>query len=149
MVAVQLFLAIKHALELLYGRDAPVPREDVAVISGIRIPCAADVPAYFMGISPSDLQMNRLVHCAQIGPYAVAVVDRRTNRAVKIDTVTGILPRDKELLSLRRTVIAQHSRRASGGPPHPPAQGRRGDRRRSPAPAHRAGLTGWHGVSLV
>ena len=105
VVAVQLFLAMKHGLELLFGKDRPVPREDVAVISGIRIPCAADIPSYFMGISPSDLKTNRLVHCAQIGPYAIAVVDRRTNRAVKIDTITGILPRDTELLTLRRSVI--------------------------------------------
>ncbi len=105
VVGVQLYMAIKYALELLYGPDVPVPQDDVAIISGIRIPCAADVPSYFMGISPSDLSARRLVHCAQIGSYAIAVVDRRHNRAVKVNTVTGILPRDKELLRLRKTVI--------------------------------------------
>ena len=105
VVGVQLFMAIKHALELLYGVGNPVPREAVAVISGIRIPCAADVPSYFMGISPSDMEVSRLIHNSQIGRYSIAVVDRQTNRAVKIETVTGILPRDRELLRLRKTVI--------------------------------------------
>ncbi|MCB0182956.1 MAG: hypothetical protein KDE31_01760, partial [Caldilineaceae bacterium] len=42
VVAVQLFMAMKHGLELLYGKGVPVPQEEIAVISGIRIPCAAD-----------------------------------------------------------------------------------------------------------
>lgn len=105
VVGVQLYMAIKHGLELLYGQGVPVPQDDIAIISGIRIPCAADVPSYFMGISPADLSAKRLVHTAQIGSYSIAVVDRRLNRAVKINTVTGILPRDKELLRLRKTVI--------------------------------------------
>jgi len=105
VVGVQLFMAIKHALELLYGPGNPVPQEDVALISGIRIPCAADVPSYFMGISPADLGASRMVHCTAIGSYAIAVIDRKHNRAVKIETVTGILPRDRELLRLRKTVI--------------------------------------------
>ena len=107
VVAVQLFMAMKHALELLYGTGVPVPQDEVAVISGIRIPCAADIPAYYMGISPSDLEASRLVHCAQIGAYAIAVVDRAGNRAVKVETTTGILPRDKELLRLRKSVIME------------------------------------------
>ena len=98
-------MAIKHALELLYGPGNPVPQDDVALISGIRIPCAADVPSYFMGISPADLGASRMVHCTAIGSYAIAVVDRKNNRAVKIETVTGILPRDRELLRLRKAVI--------------------------------------------
>lgn len=105
VVAVQIFVAIKHALELLYGPGAPIPREDVALVSGIRIPCASDVPAYFMGISPADLTTNRLVHCHVIGGYALVVVDRRHNRAVKIDIATGVLPKDRELLRLRSKVI--------------------------------------------
>ncbi len=107
VVAVQLFLAMKHGLELLYGQGTPIPQDEVAVISGIRIPCAADIPSYYMGISPSDLEASRLVHCAQIGAYSIAVVDRKNNRAVKIETTTGILPRDKELLTLRKSVIME------------------------------------------
>lgn len=107
VVAVQLFMAVKHALELLYGKGVPIPQDDLAVISGIRIPCAADIPSYYMGISPSDLEASRLVHCAQIGAYSIAVVDRQGNRAVKVETTTGILPRDKELLKLRKSVIME------------------------------------------
>ncbi|GAB4547065.1 MAG: hypothetical protein Tsb0014_41690 [Pleurocapsa sp.] len=105
VVGVQLFLAIKHGLELLYGRDNPIPRDDIAIISGIRIPCSGDVPAYVMGISPSDLTAYRLVHCTHIGSNAITIVDRRNNRAVKIDITTGVLPYDRELLKLRGKVI--------------------------------------------
>ncbi|MCB0124533.1 MAG: hypothetical protein KDE58_19900, partial [Caldilineaceae bacterium] len=101
VVAVQLFMAMKHGLELLYGKGVPVPQEEIAVISGIRIPCAADIPAYYMGISPAHMEATRLIHCAQLGAYAITVVDRKSNRAVKIETTTGILPRDRELLRLR------------------------------------------------
>ncbi len=105
VVGVQLFVAIKHALDLLYGKDNPVPRDDISIISGIRIPCSGDVPAYVMGISPADLTAYRLVHCAQIGGNAITVVDHKNNRAVKIDIVTGVLPYDRELLMLRGKVI--------------------------------------------
>ncbi|MEZ4866013.1 MAG: molybdopterin-dependent oxidoreductase [Caldilineaceae bacterium] len=107
VVAVQLFMAMKHGLELLYGKGVPVPQEEIAVISGIRIPCAADIPAYYMGISPAHMEATRLIHCAQLGAYAITVVDRKGNRAVKIETTTGILPRDRELLRLRKTVIME------------------------------------------
>ncbi|MCB0189503.1 MAG: NifU family protein, partial [Caldilineaceae bacterium] len=72
-----------------------------------RIPCAADIPAYYMGISPAHMEATRLIHCAQLGAYAITVVDRKSNRAVKIETTTGILPRDRELLRLRKTVIME------------------------------------------
>ncbi|HRW07848.1 MAG TPA: molybdopterin dinucleotide binding domain-containing protein, partial [Caldilineaceae bacterium] len=107
VVAVQLFMAMKHGLELLYGKGVPVPQDEIAVISGIRIPCAADIPAYYMGISPAHMEATRLIHCAQLGAYAITVVDRKGNRAVKIETTTGILPRDRELLRLRKTVIME------------------------------------------
>ncbi len=116
VVAVQIFVAIKHALEVLYGAGGPIPREDVALISGIRIPCASDVPAYFMGISPADLETSRLVHCHVIGGYALVVVDRRHNRAVKIDIATGVLPKDRELLRLRSKVIM--NKRTAGRDEH-------------------------------
>ena len=105
VVGVQLFLAIKHGLDLLYGKDNPVPRSEIAIISGIRIPCSGDVPAYVMGISPADLTVYRLVHCTQTGSDAITIIDRRRNRAVKIDIVTGVLPYDRELLKLRGKVI--------------------------------------------
>jgi Fe-S cluster biogenesis protein NfuA len=107
VVAVQLFVAIKAGIEALYGRGSLVPREDLALISGIAIPCAGDVPAYFMGISPADLDARRLVHSRATGVNAVIVVDRRHNRAVKVDVVTGVLPRDKELIALRSKVIVK------------------------------------------
>ncbi len=105
VVGVQLFLAIKHGLDLLYGEGNPVPRDEIAIISGIRIPCSGDVPAYVMGISPADLTAYRLVHCTQTGSDAITIIDRRHNRAVKIDIVTGVLPYDRELLKLRGSVI--------------------------------------------
>jgi hypothetical protein len=107
VVGVQLFVAIKHGLEMLYGTGVPVPQDDVAIITGIRIPCAADVPSYFMGISPADLEASRLIHCSQIGSYSLAIVDRRHERGVKVEISTGVLPWDKELLQLRKTVIME------------------------------------------
>jgi Fe-S cluster biogenesis protein NfuA len=105
VVGVQLFLAIKRGLSLLYGEGNPVPQDEIAIVSGIRIPCSGDVPAYVMGISPSDLNAYRLVHCTQIGSNAIVIVDRRHHRAVKIDITTGVLPYDRELLKLRGKVI--------------------------------------------
>ncbi|MGB7414053.1 MAG: molybdopterin-dependent oxidoreductase, partial [Thermosynechococcaceae cyanobacterium] len=105
VVGVQLFLAIKYALEQLYGVGNPIPQEEIAIVSGIKIPCSGDVPAYVMGISPADLTADRLVHCTQIGSNAITVIDRKHNRAVKIDITTGVLPYDRELLSLRGIVI--------------------------------------------
>ena len=52
IVAVQLFLALKAGLERLHGPDAIVDRDDIAVVSGIAIPCAGDVPRFYMGIAP-------------------------------------------------------------------------------------------------
>jgi anaerobic selenocysteine-containing dehydrogenase/Fe-S cluster biogenesis protein NfuA len=105
VVGVQLFLAIKQGLEVLYGVGSPIPRDQIAIISGIRIPCSGDVPAYIMGISPADLTAYRLVHCTQIGSNAIIIVNRHRNRAVKIDIATGVLPYDGELLKLRGRVI--------------------------------------------
>src|SRR6185295_19294543 len=50
--------------------------------------------------------------------HALMVIDRRTNRAVRLDVKTGVLPKDHELTMLRALVInrkrgataAQHSR---------------------------------------
>ncbi|MEO1389010.1 MAG: molybdopterin-dependent oxidoreductase [Cyanobacteria bacterium J06634_6] len=105
VVGVQLFLAIKHGLDLLYGPGSVVPQADIAIISGIKIPCAADVPAYLLGISPAEITSSQLIHCAHIGSDSIVVCDRKHNRAVKIETTTGILPYDKELLHLRNAVI--------------------------------------------
>ena len=107
VVGVQLFVALKRGLEKLYGPETPVPHDDIAVVSGIAIPCAADVPAYIMSVAPSDLHIGRLIHCRAIGSDAIIVVDTRSNRAVRVDVKTGILPKDKELNSLRGRVIAR------------------------------------------
>src|SRR5439155_21444486 len=53
-----------------------------------------------------------------IGSSALMVIDRRTNRAARINVKTGVLPKDRELTTLRGLVInrkrgataAQHSR---------------------------------------
>lgn len=113
IVAIQLFIAIKRGLDVLYGTGARVPRADLAFVSGVGIPCAGDVPAHFLGISPADLGTALLVHSRAIGNGALMVVDRKDNRAVRIDVVTGVLPKDKELTSLRGQVI-NHKRVASG-----------------------------------
>lgn len=107
VVAVQIFLAVQRGIEILFGPDAEVPREDLAFVSGIAIPCAGDVPSFFMGVAPSDLQSTRLVHSRAIGVNAVMVVDRRRKRAVRMDIVTGVLPKDRELLKLRVAVITR------------------------------------------
>lgn len=107
VVGVQLFVALKRAFEIMYGEGAVVPHDDIAVVSGIAIPCAADVPAYILSIAPSDLQVGRLVHSRAIGGNAIMVVDCKTNQAVKVDVKTGVLPKDKELNSLRAKVIAR------------------------------------------
>lgn len=107
VVAIQLFLAIKKGLDLLFGKGAIIPRESLALVSGITIPCASDVPAYFMGVSPSDIELGRLVHSRSAGLNGIVVVDRKNNRAVKIDTITGILPKSQELKRLKSKVIGQ------------------------------------------
>lgn len=107
VVAIQIFLAIKKGLDLLYGEGVPVHRDRIALISGITIPCASDVPAYFMGVSPSDIELGRLVHSRSVGLNALVIADRETNRAVKVDTVTGILPNSKELKYLKSRVIGK------------------------------------------
>lgn len=107
VVAVQLFLAIKKGLETLYGEDIVIPRDNIALVSGISIPCAADVPAYYMGISPSDITSSRLIHSRAIGNNSLLIVDRKNNKAVRIDTHTGILPKDKELNKLKSLVIGR------------------------------------------
>ena len=105
IVAIQLFIAAKRGLELLYGPGAVVPREDLAFVSGVAIPCAGDVPAHFLGISPADLGQALLVHSRAIGNSALIVVDRRKGRAVRVDVITGVLPKDRELTRLRGAVI--------------------------------------------
>jgi anaerobic selenocysteine-containing dehydrogenase/Fe-S cluster biogenesis protein NfuA len=118
VVAAQVFIAVKRGLEILYGPHAVVPRDDLAFVSGIAIPCAADVPAYVMGIPPSALDARRVIHSRAIGIHAVLIVDRRRGRAVKMDIHTGVLPKDQELRHLRSAVIVK--KRAAS-----PAQHRR------------------------
>jgi anaerobic selenocysteine-containing dehydrogenase/Fe-S cluster biogenesis protein NfuA len=113
IVAIQLFIAIKRGIEQLYGPGAVVNREDLAFVSGIAIPCAGDVPAHFLGISPADLGSALLVHSRAIGINALIIVDRKNNRAVRVNVHTGVLPKDKELGYLRGQVI-NHKRTATG-----------------------------------
>lgn len=113
IVAIQLYIAIKRGLMLLYGRDAKIPRDDLAFVSGVAIPCAGDVPAHFLGISPAELGSAILVHSRAIGHSAMIIVDQKNRRAVRVDVVTGILPKDKELGYLRGVVI-NRKRVASG-----------------------------------
>lgn len=105
IVAIQLFIAAKRGLDHLFGPDAVVRRDDLAFVSGVAIPCAGDVPAHFLGISPADLGVSLLVHSRAIGSSALIVVDRARNRAVRVDVVTGVLPKDRELTRLRGVVI--------------------------------------------
>lgn len=105
IVAIQLYVAIKRALEVLFGRDAVVPRGDLAFVSGVAIPCAGDVPAHFLGTSPAELDAGRLVHSRAIGSSALLAVDRRRGLAVRVDVTTGVLPKDPELTKLRGAVI--------------------------------------------
>ena len=105
IVAIQLFIAIKRGIENLFGPNARVERDRLAFVSGIAIPCAGDVPAHFADISPADLDSDRLIHSRAIGSNAIMVIDRKENRAVRVDVNTGILPRDRELTLLRNFVI--------------------------------------------
>ena len=107
VVAIQLFLAVKTGLEILHGKGNIIERDSVALITGIAIPCAADVPAYYMGIAPYDIEKGRLIHGRIIGSNALVIVDSKTQRAVKIDTHTGILPKNRELMRLRNRVIGK------------------------------------------
>ncbi|MBX2879215.1 MAG: molybdopterin-dependent oxidoreductase [Granulosicoccus sp.] len=113
IVAIQLFIAIKHSLEILYGKGAKVKRSDLAFVSGVAIPCAGDVPAHFLGISPAELGSALLVHSRAIGSSSLMIIDRSQNRAVRVDVLTGVLPKDKELGRLRGVVI-NRKRQASG-----------------------------------
>jgi anaerobic selenocysteine-containing dehydrogenase/Fe-S cluster biogenesis protein NfuA len=113
IVAIQLFVAVKRGLDVLYAPGALVCRDDLAFVSGVAIPCAGDVPAHFLGISPAQLNSALLVHSRAIGNSALIIVDRKRNRAVRVDVVTGVLPKDKELGHLRGIVI-NHKRAASG-----------------------------------
>jgi Fe-S cluster biogenesis protein NfuA len=54
-----------------------------------------------------------LIHARAIGNSALMVVDRRRGRAVRVNVLTGVLPKDKELAHLRGCVI-NHKRVASG-----------------------------------
>ncbi len=118
IVAIQLYIAVKRGVELLFGPGAVVKRSDLAFVSGVAIPCAGDVPAHFLGISPADLSAALLVHSRAIGASAMIVVDRIGGRAVRVDIHTGVLPHDRELTRLRGVVInrkrgatgAEHSR---------------------------------------
>lgn len=105
IVAIQLFIAAKRGLDLLYGPGEKVNRDDLAFVSGVAIPCAGDVPAHFLGISPADLGAALLVHSRAIGNSSLIVVDRKRGRAVHVDVVTGVLPNDAELTKLRGAVI--------------------------------------------
>lgn len=97
IVAIQLFIAAKRGLDRLYGPGAVVNRDDLAFVSGVAIPCAGDVPAHFLGISPADLGTALLLHSRAIGSSSLIVVDRKRNKAVHVDVVTGVLPKDAEL----------------------------------------------------
>ena len=46
IVAIQLYIAARRGLDLLFGEGAVVPRADLSFVSGIAIPCAGDVPAH-------------------------------------------------------------------------------------------------------
>ena len=116
IVAIQLYVAIKRAVERLFGAGEVVPQRDLAFVSGVAIPCAGDVPAHFLGISPAELGAATLVHSRAIGASALIVVDRRRNQAVRIDIETGVLPKDRELTLLRGTVI--NRKRAATGAQH-------------------------------
>ena len=116
IVAIQLFIAVKRGLDLLYGPGAKIARDDLAFVSGVAIPCAGDVPAHFLGISPADLGSALLVHSRAIGNSALMIVDRKRGRAVLVDVVTGVLPKDRELTQLRGQVI--NRKRAASGREH-------------------------------
>jgi len=116
IVAIQLYVAIKRGLELLFGPGARVRRSDLAFVSGVAIPCAGDVPAHFLGISPADLSAALLVHSRAIGASAMIVVDRVGGRAVRVDIRTGVLPHDRELTRLRGVVI--NKKRGATGREH-------------------------------
>ena len=116
IVAIQLFIAVKRGLELLYGPGATIARDDLAFVSGVAIPCAGDVPAHFLGISPAELGSALLVHSRAIGNSALIIVDRKQNRAVRVDVVTGVLPKDTELSRLRGRVI--NRKRGANGREH-------------------------------
>jgi Fe-S cluster biogenesis protein NfuA len=105
IVAIQLYIAARRGLDLLFGEGAVVRREDLAFVSGIAIPCAGDVPAHFLGLSPSNLDSERMIHSRAIGSSALMVIDRRTNRAARVNVHTGVLPKDRELTVLRALVI--------------------------------------------
>jgi hypothetical protein len=113
IVAIQLYIAARRGLDLLFGEGAVVPREDLAFVSGIAIPCAGDVPAHFLGLSPANLSSDRMIHSRAIGLGALMVIDRRTRRAVRVNVHTGVLPKDRELTVLRGIVI-NRKRGASG-----------------------------------
>ena len=96
-MAIQLYIAIKRGIELLFNSSHNIPQKHLAFISGVAIPCAGDVPAHFMGISPAALKSATLIHTRAIGHSALIVVDKQRNRAVRINVLTGVLPKDKEL----------------------------------------------------
>lgn len=116
IVAIQLFVAAKRGLDVLFGPGATVRRDDLAFVSGVAIPCAGDVPAHFLGISPADIGSALLVHSRAIGNSALIIVDRKRNRAVRVDVVTGVLPKDRELTRLRGMVI--NRKRAASAKEH-------------------------------
>lgn len=105
IVAIQLFVAAKRGLDMLFGEGAVINRDDIAFVSGVAIPCAGDVPAHFLGISPADIGSALLVHSRAIGNSALIIVDKKRGKAVRVDVVTGVLPKDKELTQLRGKVI--------------------------------------------
>jgi Fe-S cluster biogenesis protein NfuA len=113
IVAIQLYVAARRGLDLLFGKGMVIPREDLAFVSGIAIPCAGDVPAHFLGMSPADLSSDRMIHSRAIGNGAIMVIDRRSKRAVRVNVHTGVLPKDRELTALRAIVI-NRKRGASG-----------------------------------
>lgn len=105
IVAIQLYVAIKRGLELLFGPGTTVAQDRLAFVSGVAIPCAGDVPAHILDCSPADLSAATLVHSRAIGSSALMVIDKWQNRAVRVNVTTGVLPKDKELGYLRGVVI--------------------------------------------
>ena len=105
IVAIQLFVAVVRGLRLLFPAGARIRRDQLAFVSGVAIPCAGDVPAHVLGISPAELDAAALVHSRAIGSSALMIIDTEGGRAVRVDVHTGVLPKDRELTVLRGRVI--------------------------------------------
>ena len=102
IVAIQLYIAAKRGLDLLFGPGAVVQREDLAFVSAA---WRSPAPATCRRISSASrrrIWARPLIHTRAIGNSALMVVDRERNRAVRVDVVTGVLPKDRELTRAAR-----------------------------------------------